>query len=256
MSEILEGLDIIQLANIETGYRWSGIDKAKIKDTLLGILDGRNKLDNSTSWKGFCKVIPMVVQGRKGGRVYISQAENKHLDRSLKLSLAVLKALDMVEIPGQSIFSGIIWTGESDIFKVWDSNQIKQSNSTSTLRLMQAKLTLTKVKADEQQLMLALARAEQHPVFLPLPRQEPRSSKVCTCGHKKMKTLKNRGATTNYNRKIVVYGQKRRTRCKTCKRCMAPTCNKCKFCLNPKWKKPCVRRVCSTPISPRCPCFK
>ena len=258
LSEILEGLDIIQLASNETGYRWSGINKTKTKDVVLGILNGKNKLDNSTSWKGFCKIVPMVVQGRKGGRVYINQTENKHQDRPLKLSLAVLKILEMVELPGSSIYSGIIWTGESDIFEVWDRSQVK-AYSTSSLQLMQAKIDIKKTEVNEDLLKLALARAEENPVFLPLPRKNVmdynQAYQACKCGFKKMKKLKNRGPTTTFNRKIVLSGHKKRTRCKACKGCLAESCNKCKFCIHPKWKKPCIKRVCSTPIAPRCPCF-
>ena len=256
LSEILEGVDIVQLASNETGYRWSGINKAKTKEVILGILNGKNILDNSTSWRGFCKVVPMVIQGRKGGRVYINQTENKHQDRPLKLSLAVLKSLEMVEIPGSSIYSGIIWTGELDIFEVWDRSQVK-AYSTSSLQLMQAKVNIKKTQVSEDLLKLTLTRAEENPIFLPLPRNIRMDNKqACKCGLKKMKTLKNRGATTTYKRKIVLSGHKKRTRCKTCKGCLAKKCKNCKFCLHPKWKKPCVKRVCSTPIVPSCPCFK
>ena len=66
---------------------------------------------------------------------------------------------------------------------------------------------------------------------------------ICRCGFKSEKT----GAHT---------GQKRRTRCNKCARCIAPKCGKCKPCTVPSMKKPCEYRVCLFPNIPKCPCFQ
>jgi hypothetical protein len=233
--EILEGLEIIHLPGIQSGYQWSGIDTIKIKKALTEILDGHNKLPESKSWKGFCEVIPHLIQARESSRIYLR--ENDKNQKSLKASLAVLKSLKLVNLP-KDFLGGAIWIGE-DVFEEWDRQQVEKY-SNSKVQLKQGKLVLKRCKiVGESNLNQVLLKAEKFK-FAEIPTPKPKTQEICKCR----------------NGSVLKRHQKRRTRCLKCVGCLAKKCNKCKYCRNPKWKQSCEVRVCVTPAMPKCPCFK
>ena len=239
--EVFEGLDILKFASDEKRYKWSGIEKTKISVTLANILNDKNKLDTSVSWKEFCDVVSLLIPCRKGSRIFPKQS-----GKGLMMALAILKAVNMVKIPADPA-GGIIWIGEEDLFMVWDRIQIQKYSNVTSVPLKQGRLVLQRCHASEEQIKAALERSKNFETL----RSTETKKQNCSCGGLKMiaKNWRNQ-------KRLVRIGQKRRQRCQKCPACLRPPCRKCKFCKNRSFKKPCQERVCLSPLLPRCPCFK
>jgi len=244
--EVLEGLDILKFASDEKKYLWSGIDKNKIMSTLADIIYDQNKIEAIGSWKDFCNVMTSsMIPSRKGIQIFPELT-----GKGLMMTLAVLKAVDMVTITTDPV-GGILWTGEEDLFMVWDRNQIKKYSNVAKLPLKQGRITLQRYHATEEQIEAALERAKKFETL----RSNETKKLNCSCGGTRFNpSLKDRRSKDK--RKQVRIGQKRRVRCQKCPACLTPPCRKCKFCKNRSFKKPCQERVCLYPLLPKCPCFK
>ena len=100
-----------------------------------------------------------------------------------------------------------------------------------------------------QKLRKQLIRQQVYKISM-LNKEQQRSLKyldqICRCGG---------SYSADKGRKKVRIGFKKRSRCRNCAGCLAKKCNVCTNCLNPKNKQACVKKICVSPILPKCPCF-
>ena len=186
----------------------------------------------------------------------------------IEVSAYVLHGLGILKKWDDSL-GGYSYTGP-DLFPAFADDEFNRNRKSFDLKPVS--IMITKVEVQDEQILPVIppkfkdvpkpkSKAKE-PSALDIEAERLRSiqnkDKVCTCGEKKKlakSVVVERSGFKNSIRTTAVYGAKKRKRCKKCEGCLAPSCNKCICCLNPKMKQSCRQRICLYPIIPRCPCF-
>ena len=250
--DILSGLEVIYCPpDNEDRIVWSGVNLARIREIILGILREENKKPASPAWADFCQIIPSLVLSRKGSRVHLTSSKD-----DVKLSVSVLEKLGMVRVVLESPAS-YIWTGE-DILTVWDDMQIlKYSTRLVKLKRVEVSLPTINTSSNLNQIQKPMYNKSRG-------LWKPRSPSLRYCGQcracqnphwkipctlRTQRVLTNRGPTPRVptNRGPTHRGPTHRSRvsrCRKCEHCLRLNCLQCKYCLIPSMKKACIQRQC------------
>jgi len=251
---VLRGFKMLsQIKSEETGdtqYKWKGHNMDDLKEQIRKIFE-KDETSEDVVWNITRDMIKTFASSRKGSRVYLPLINAQYygaVDESRRLNIvsAILEGIDIVRSFDDEL-GGFRYIGPK-ILQEKDQEYFQSHQKEYNLKNLTVALPIIEIREEHKYEISPPSFASDAIQIGNVENIEQRRSitnkdVMCRCGFKSNKT----GAHTGF---------KKRMRCKTCARCTAPKCGKCRPCNVPSMKKPCENRVCLFPIIPKCPCFQ